>query len=143
MGVHESKVVVRTTEKEFKQRVQKDLKSKGAFVYLTIEAFKSGVPDLFFAINGHSIWVELKWIQDGERLDHEVSLQQSKFLADCNKAGGVGYVLVGRASDQSMFALKPEKVEKVNSIANMTKIEELDELWESLQKVQPSPTTNK
>jgi len=133
MGIHQPKVAVRTTEKEFKQRVQKDLKDKGAFVYLTIEAFKSGVPDLFFAINGQSVWLELKWIQEGERLAHPVSLQQTKFLADCNAAGGVGYVLVGRASDDAMFIFKPDKVEKIESITNMSIIEELDLLWKTKQ----------
>jgi penicillin-binding protein-related factor A (putative recombinase) len=122
---------VRRTEKDFKVKVQKYLRDQGAFVYGTIEAFKSGVPDLFFAVEGKSFWLELKWIQEGEHLDHPVSLQQAKFLTDCNAAGGVGYVLVGRAVDGALFLFRPEKVEKINSVASMLIIKEICDIWRS------------
>lgn len=134
MGVRKSSMDVHKTEKEFKVKVHKYLKSKGAFVYLTIEAFKSGVPDLFFAISGKSIWIELKWIQEGTLLHHPVSLQQAKFLADCNATGGVGYVLVGRACDEAMFLCRPNKVEKIQTVENMEQIEELDQIWDTTSR---------
>ncbi len=129
MGVHQSKMAIRKTEKDFKQFVQEELKKQGAFVYLTIEAFRSGVPDLFVAKDGVSMWVELKWIQDGEALHHPLSLQQSKFLADYNNAGGVGCLLIGRASDQALLALVVSEVGIIKTTQGCTLLSSLESLW--------------
>lgn len=129
MGVHKSKMANGGSEKVFKEKIQKEVRSRGGFVYLTIEAFKSGVPDLFVCINGKSLWVELKWIDEGETLSHKVSLQQSKFLADINSRGGIGYVLVGRGSDGTMWLERPMSVSIIGSLSNMQPITSVEELW--------------
>lgn len=130
MGVHKSPMANGKTEKEFKEKIQKEVRSAGGFVYLTIDAFRSGVPDLFICVNGVSAWVELKWIDDGQSLGHKVSLQQSKFLADINAAGGIGYVLVGRGCDNSMWLERPERVSIIDSIEGMHPISSVAELWQ-------------
>lgn len=86
----------------------------------TADSGRKGVPDMFVCIDGTSAWIELKWIKDdtSTRLDHHASATQIATLKDINKAGGLGFLLVGR-SDGVVFWSMPSCHGEVRDVANM------------------------
>ena len=82
-------------EADFKKLVRKRLNAEGAFVFTTSDSSRRGVPDLYVCIDGISVWLELKYHKEGEKLKHELTPLQSVFLAEVERAGGIGAVLVG------------------------------------------------
>ena len=64
-------------------------------------AQRSGLPDLFFAYQGKTVAVEVKFVRQTPQrktskvLTHEVSPSQVKFLTRYQKAGNPGVVLIG------------------------------------------------
>jgi len=95
-------------ERDFQDKVKKELENLGFFVYIPFDTIHQGVPDIFCAKDGRAMWIELKFhkggIKDGAiRLNHEVSAQQSSFLRRCQVDAGVlvglengGYILVDK-----------------------------------------------
>lgn len=82
-------------EADFKKLVRKRLNAEGAFVFTTSDSSRRGVPDLYVCIDGISVWLELKYHKEEDKLKHELTPLQSVFLSDVENAGGIGAVLVG------------------------------------------------
>ena len=75
---------------------------------------------MFVCIDGVSAWLELKWIKDEKstKLEHHASATQIATLKDINKAGGLGFLLVGRA-DGVVFWSLPSIHGAVSSVDGM------------------------
>lgn len=83
-------------EKAFKNKVMAELRRRNLFAFCTHEPYRAGVPDIYCCSGGRSVWLELKYTDDTKsNLQHPLSAQQSVFLRDINKAGGLGVVAIG------------------------------------------------
>lgn len=84
-----------SNEKQTKNKFCSILKSMGFFYYCTNDRGRAGVPDVYVAGrgNGRSLWFELKKLKT-DKLSHPLTVQQSLFLRDINKTGGLGIMLI-------------------------------------------------
>ena len=89
------------TETQLKVKVQKYLKSIGAFYFKHSDRFSAGVPDLSVVYNGRTIWIELK-TNIGR-----VSKMQKFYIDAINNAGGEAYVC--RSLDEVKDIIRAER----------------------------------
>ncbi len=82
-------------EKQTKKKFCSILKGLNFFYYCTNDRGRAGVPDVYAIApdSGRSLWFELKKLRK-DKLSHPLTVQQSLFLRDINKNGGLGIMLI-------------------------------------------------
>lgn len=86
---------------------------------------------MFVCIDGISAWLELKWIKEEKsmKLEHHASATQIATLRDINKAGGLGFLLVGRA-DGVVFWSQPSSHGAISSVDGMNQQQSTEEFFD-------------
>lgn len=85
---------------------------------------------MFICINGISAWLELKWIKNEKstKLEHHASATQIATLKDINKAGGLGFLLVGR-SDGVVFWSLPDRHGEVSDVSGINQCASIEDFF--------------
>lgn len=115
-------------ESGLRQKVGKLLREHGFFVQ-TIESgtTSEGIPDLYYANEGNTGWMELKKVQEWPKrqttsvfrsLNHPLSIYQANWISLARRAGVVVHVLVGYGPQY--FLVPGEFAEDADRFNDMT-----------------------